>query len=169
MQKNMLVIGTGAWGTALAITAHRSGNKVTMWSKEPELKVEIEKTRINRFLPGVNLPEGIKIVNEIDRSASVDCIMIAVPAQFIKDVLADLDLESFISLDIPIVICSKGIDIESLSLMSEVVQKFLPHHTMAILSGPSFAHEVAQNLPTAVTIACEEEDTGSQIMSHAVQ
>ena len=144
------VIGAGAWGTALAQALASDGSQVLLWAREPELVDEINSTRRNSlFLPGLALAETIGATNSIGDLAELSLLIVVPPAQFVAHVLSGLP-------DAPrdLVLCSKGIEAGTGRLMADVAREAAPSGRIAVLSGPTFAHEVAAGLPTAVTLAC---------------
>ena len=147
------VIGSGAWGTALALVASRTNNKVIIWSRNNNTCAEINQAQQNSYyLPNIDLPASITATTDLSAILSNDIFFLTVPAQNIRQLcveLASLKIDS----DKIIVICSKGIEQNSFKLMSEVVAQILPHNPVAILSGPNFAYEVAQNLPAITSIS----------------
>lgn len=148
------MLGGGAWGTALALTAHRAGSKTTLWIREKEIANSIKETGINPFLPGIHIPDSIHVTHNLKEAVEqTDCILLTVPSQFVRDMARQCEL--FLSPETPILICSKGIEENSGKLMTEVVADEMPGRSQAVLSGPSFAREVALEQPTAVTIATE--------------
>ena len=148
------VIGAGAWGTALAVAAAQAGRRVTLWARESEVVESITAKRENAvFLPGVTLPREINPARELRAACSADALLLVTPAQHTRSVLAEL--KTGVARDVPMVICAKGIERGTGKLISEVLQEFLQPQQVAILSGPSFARDVAAGLPTAVTIAAQ--------------
>jgi glycerol-3-phosphate dehydrogenase (NAD(P)+) len=145
------VIGAGAWGTALALVAAQAGRRVTLWAREAEVVESIKIRRENRrFLPGVTLPETIVATSDLASASTADALLIAVPAQHLRTTLRSLP--GAVMASVPLVLCAKGIERDTGMLLTEVLAECgaaLP----AILSGPSFARDVARNLPTAVAIA----------------
>ena len=157
------VIGAGAWGTALAYSALLGGRDVTIWARETEVAEALSSGDGNPvFLPGVKLPA---MAASIDLSAMAHCdaVLSVVPAQFTRAVLTDL--EPHIADGTPLLLCAKGIEQSSMSLMTDVLSEVLPNVTPCVLSGPSFAADVARGLPTAVTLACEDATLGERLMS----
>lgn len=145
------VIGAGAWGTALAQVAARAG-EVTLWAREPEVVAEIAGTRENAlFLPGLKLDAKIEATGDLAAAAAADAVLLVVPAQFLRPVARDL--QRHLKPEVPVVLCAKGIEASSGALMTEVAAETLPGRQLAVLSGPSFAHEVAKGLPTALVLA----------------
>ncbi len=144
------VIGAGAWGTALAQALAGDGSSVTLWAREPELVAEINTHRTNSlFLPSARLAESIHATGDIAELASLPVLLAVVPAQFLGPVLGQLPAGAR-----DLVLCAKGIEAGSGRLMSDVAAALAPAASIAVLSGPTFAHEVAAGLPTAVTLAC---------------
>ena len=154
------VLGGGAWGTALAsVMARHTSGPVSLWAREGETVAAINTTHINeQFLPGIELPEAILATDDLAALATCDIILMVVPAQFARSVLAELAL--LMKADASLVLCAKGIEQESLKLMSDVAGEFIDTRQIAVLSGPSFAADVARGLPTAVTLACADETRG---------
>ncbi len=150
--QRVAVIGAGAWGTALAIAARRAGREVSLWARDPALAASVHETRINaRYLPGRALDPGIAVTAELGVVADADAILLAVPAQAVRVIAASLS--PFLGPATPVVICAKGIEIATGALMPQVVGEALPGCPATMLSGPTFADEVARDLPTAVTLA----------------
>jgi glycerol-3-phosphate dehydrogenase (NAD(P)+) len=148
------VIGGGAWGTALASVAARAGNAVTLWALEPDVAKAINDTHENSvFLPGIALPREVHATNDLADLKDVAACLLVSPAQFARRMTTDL--APHLPSGAPIVICSKGIEQGTNKLMSEVIGETLPGAPVVILSGPTFAGEVAKGLPTAVTLAGE--------------
>jgi glycerol-3-phosphate dehydrogenase (NAD(P)+) len=151
--KRLAVVGAGAWGTALAIVARRAGTGVVLWSRNPEVVAAINQRSENPdYLPGVTLDPAITATGDIGVAvAGADAALLVVPAQFLRGVLQGLRYR--IPNGLPVLHCAKGIEIGSLAMMSQIGAQTLPGSPFAVLSGPSFAAEVARDLPTAVAIA----------------
>jgi len=157
------VVGAGAWGTALAIACNRAGREVILWARETEVVASIKTTRENAlFLPGVKIPEGVAATGDIAEAAQADAILAVTPAQHTRSALAAM--APHIPAGLPVILCAKGVERGSLSLMTEALAQTLPDATAAVLSGPSFAKEVAIGLPTAVTLACADRAAGERIV-----
>jgi glycerol-3-phosphate dehydrogenase (NAD(P)+) len=153
---HVAVIGAGAWGTALAVVAAGAGAKVSLWAREPDVVETIAKTRENaRFLPGAKLPDEIEPTLDIARASGADAILLTSPAQHLRAML--LTLKPHMNRGTPLVVCAKGIELGSGLLVTEVLDEIAPEAVPAVLSGPSFARDVARGLPTAVTIAARSE------------
>ncbi len=156
------VVGAGAWGTALAQVCARAGLAVTLWAREPEAVQAIGETRENRlFLPGVALDPAVRATGRLADLADADLILLVVPAQHLRATLGAL--RPHLRPGAPLVLCAKGVEQGSLKLMSEVAAEVAPDAALAVLSGPSFAGEVARGLPTAVTLACADAGLGEAL------
>ena len=156
------VLGGGAWGTALAVNAHRAGRKTILWARESQVSEAMRRGDGNPvFLPDVALP-AIDATTDMAGLAGCDAILAVVPAQFARQAFAQL--RPHIQDGTPVILCAKGIEQASLSLMTDVLAETLPAAAPAVLSGPSFAIDVARDLPTAVTLACADETLGQAIM-----
>jgi glycerol-3-phosphate dehydrogenase (NAD(P)+) len=149
---SVAIVGAGAWGTALAAIAAGGGAKVTLWAREPEVVKSIAERRENTlFLSGVELPRTLVPVTEVARVGSAEAVLVAAPAQHMRAVLTAL--RDVLKPGTPTVLCAKGIELNTGLLLHEVLAEILPRVEPAILSGPSFARDVAGGFPTAVTIA----------------
>ena len=152
---SIAVVGAGAWGTALAIAAAGNASKVLLWAREAEVVESIRGAHENRmFLPGVRLPEGIEATGELSQAGQAEAVLLVTPAQHLRTTLAAM--RGSMRPGTPVVICAKGIETGSGLLVNEVLDEVLADAEPAILSGPSFARDVARGLPTAVTIAARE-------------
>ena len=162
------IVGAGAWGTALAITSHRAGRDVLIWAYEPETVADIKRSHRNEaYLPGVSLDPSIAATARLNEVADCDFVLLATPTQQAREIVGALapDLKR----EQPLVICSKGIEQSTGKLISQVVAEIAPGPKIAVLSGPSFAAEVARGLPAAVTLASADETLGralSYALSH---
>jgi glycerol-3-phosphate dehydrogenase (NAD(P)+) len=157
------VIGAGAWGTALALVCARAGLNVILQAREPEVVESITARRVNEaFLPGVVLDERISVTADLSGLADCDLILAVPPAQFMRSTLEAYRPHH--RADVPVVLCSKGIERGTLKLMTEVLAETLPDAPAAVLSGPSFAADVSKGLPTAVTLACADVGLAEALM-----
>ncbi|MDF1626467.1 MAG: NAD(P)-dependent glycerol-3-phosphate dehydrogenase [Parvibaculaceae bacterium] len=157
MQK-IAVVGGGAWGTALASVAARAGRDVLIWARETDVVDAINTTHENTpFLPGIPLDRKIRATDDLNDLAGTEACLLVPPAQHLRTVASDL--APVLQGGTLVAICAKGIEQNSGKLMSEVLNESLPDALPAILSGPSFASDVAKGLPTAVTLACAEKKT----------
>jgi glycerol-3-phosphate dehydrogenase (NAD(P)+) len=152
---HIAVLGAGAWGTALALAARTAGRTVTLWVRETDVLNDIHAGRGNRFLPGVAMPEDLTVTGDLAQAAKADAILLVVPAQVLHGFAQSL--KPHLAKNQPVVICAKGMEKGSGKLVTEVAAESLPGAALAILSGPSFARDVARGLPTAVTIAAKPE------------
>lgn len=147
------MIGGGAWGTALAQVAAHDGRDVLLWAREKEVVASINAEHVNHlFLQDVALSGTIRATGELDELAAVDAFLVVAPAQHVGAVLAATPVRGR-----PLVLCAKGMEAGSRRLVGEVARAIHPDAPIAVLSGPTFAHEVARGLPTAVTLACEDD------------
>ena len=162
------VIGAGAWGTALAMTAARAGHEVTLWAREPELVEAMETLRENVvYLPGHRLPDAVRPTGEPDEMADREMVLLAAPAQATRAVMKVFS--PHLKAATPLVLCAKGIERKSGRFLSEVVAEMAPRLRPFVLSGPSFAADVAAGLPAAVTLAgsrIEEARDIARALSH---
>ncbi len=155
------VIGAGAWGTALAQVAASGGETVRLWALEPEVVAAINETRENMlYLPRVALAPAIVATNALADLADCDVLLLVTPAQHLRSVLAQAPVAGK-----ALTLCCKGIEAGTGLLMSEAAKAVCPDAPIAVLSGPTFAHEVGRGLPTAVTLACEDRAVGEAIAS----
>jgi len=153
------VIGGGAWGTALAQVAAADGADVLLWALESEVVGAINAAHENpAYLPGIPLSPSIRAVTDLAALADRDALLVVTPAQHLRSVLAGAPVG-----EKPLLLCAKGIEAKSRKLMSEAAAEACPDAPIAVLSGPTFAHEVARGLPTAITLACEDEALGSRL------
>jgi glycerol-3-phosphate dehydrogenase (NAD(P)+) len=155
--KRLAIIGGGAWGTALATVVCRAGGQATLWARDPAIVAAINHRNENPvYLPGINLTPAITATTDpAGALADADAALLAVPAQFLRGVLDAL--AAHLPARIPLLLCAKGIEAGSLLTMTELVADILPESPAGILSGPSFAAEVARGLPTAITIASRDQ------------
>jgi glycerol-3-phosphate dehydrogenase (NAD(P)+) len=160
------VLGAGSWGTALASLLAGKGYSVTSWDKEHAVLDDIAKAHRNeRYLPGVALPSSLYATADVAKALEgADLVVLAVPSHAVRHVA--IEMKRHVHAGTPIVNVAKGIEVETLMTMSEVLEDVLPvplHPYLAVLSGPSFAKEVAKGLPTAVTVAARWERIAKQV------
>jgi len=148
---HIAVLGAGAWGTALALAAHAAGRRVTLWVREPDILASLKAGGDNLFLPGVKLPRAVTPTGDLAEAAKADALLLVVPAQVLHGFIKSLTPR--LRDGLPLVICAKGIEKGTGKLVTEIAAAAAPDAALAILSGPSFARDVALGLPTAVTIA----------------
>jgi glycerol-3-phosphate dehydrogenase (NAD(P)+) len=159
---SVAVIGAGAWGTALAAAATRAGRDVTLYARSAEAAAQMKATRSNPRLPGVRVDDRIDITGDIAAAAHADLILIATPAQHLREAVAAL--APHLRKATPVIATAKGIERGTHKFMTEVIAEAAPGATPAILSGPSFADDVARGLPTAVTLAAKEEKLAAALV-----
>jgi glycerol-3-phosphate dehydrogenase (NAD(P)+) len=152
---SVAVIGAGAWGTALAGVAARAGRTVTLYARDASHAERIASSHENPRLPGVKLAAEIAVTHDRAKAGRADLILIATPAQHLR---AAVDgFAPHLRDGVPVIACAKGIEHGTHKFMTEVIAESAPHARPAILSGPSFADDVARGLPTAVTLAAKDE------------
>ena len=155
------VVGGGAWGTALAQVVATGGRETMLWALEPEVVEAVNARHENSlFLPNIPLSEAIRATSDLAELDSCDAWLMVTPAQHMRAVLENAPAGGR-----PLVLCSKGIEERSGKLLHEVANEVCPSSPIAVLSGPTFAHEVAAGLPTAVTLACTDRALGEQLRS----
>jgi glycerol-3-phosphate dehydrogenase (NAD(P)+) len=159
------VIGGGAWGTALAQVASAGDRETLLWALEPDVVEAINDRHENPvFLAGVPLNPSIRATSDLGDLAGCDAWLVVTPAQHMRAVLGQAA-----DCDKPLILCSKGIEEKSGELLHEVARQACPRAGIAVLSGPTFAHEVAKGLPTAVTLAAEDETLAEQLRDRIKQ
>ena len=160
--KSVAVIGAGAWGTALAGVAARAGRDVVLYARNAESAAQIAATRANPKLSGARLNAGVRVTDEIALAAAADVILIATPAQNLREAVTAI--APHLAKATPVIACAKGIERGTHKFMTEVIAEAAPDANPAILSGPSFADDVARGLPTAVTLAATDEALASSLV-----
>jgi glycerol-3-phosphate dehydrogenase (NAD(P)+) len=159
---SVAVIGAGAWGTALAGVAARAGRAVTLYARNAAHAGHIAWARENPRLPDIKLGSEIALTNDLAQAGRADIVLVTTPAQHLRaalNVLAPHLREAT-----PVIACAKGIEHGTHKFMTEVIAESAPHARPAILSGPSFANDVARGLPTAVTLAARDEALASNLV-----
>ena len=161
----LAVIGGGAWGSALAQVAARAGREVLLWAMESDVVEAINGAHENPiFLPGIALDPAIRATGDLEETGDCNAWLVVTPAQHMRAVL-----EQAPRCDVPRVLCSKGIEEHRGELLHQVAAGACPGAPVAVLSGPTFAHEVARGLPTAVTLAAEDEAVARELRSALAQ
>ena len=159
------IIGGGAWGTALAQVAAAGGRETLLWALEAEVVDSINTTHENNsFLPGVPLDPAIRATLEIDDLDVCEAWLVVTPAQHMRATLASAPEG-----DRPLILCAKGIEESTGELLHEVAREACPEAAIAVLSGPTFAHEVAKGLPTAVTLAADDSALAERLRDRLKQ
>jgi glycerol-3-phosphate dehydrogenase (NAD(P)+) len=156
------IVGGGAWGTALAQTMRLAVRDALLWAREPDVVADINDRHVNAiFLPGVPLDAGLKATTDLAEVATRDVVLMVAPAQHVRAACAGL-APHFASCK-PLVMCAKGIEQATGTLMGDVVAESLPQAALAILSGPSFAADVVRGLPAALTLAAADDDLAARL------
>ncbi|WP_417451985.1 NAD(P)H-dependent glycerol-3-phosphate dehydrogenase [Kordiimonas sp.] len=158
------VLGAGAWGTALAVAARGAGRDTLLWAREDEVVTSVNTAHVNSlFLPDVTLDPELKATGALEDLADRDAILVVSPAQHMRAMVRAL--KEHLPDGVPLVICSKGIEVATGKLLSEAVEEEAPNNPVAVLSGPTFAIEVARGLPCALTLASKDEKTGKALVA----
>jgi len=155
------VVGTGAWGVALANVGARAGRAITLVARDQKAAAAISQTRESPRLPGVAIEERVRIAAAVEPES--EAVLLAVPAQALRAVAKTLTVAA----GTPVIAAAKGIEQQTLAFMTEIIADTLPHAVPAILSGPSFALDVARGLPTAVTLATQDSGQ-AQALAQAI-
>ena len=163
--QRIAVLGGGAWGTALAQTCARAGRDVTLWEYDAGNAEHLASKRESRFLPGVRLEDSIKVTRALAEASRSQAILLVVPAQAMRSVIKSL--AQTIAAGTPLIACAKGIEHGTHKFMTEIIAECAPNAVPAILSGPSFAADVARGLPTAVTLAAADAQV-AQALAQAI-
>jgi glycerol-3-phosphate dehydrogenase (NAD(P)+) len=159
---SVAVIGAGAWGTALASVAARAGRSVTLYARDAGHAKRIATTRENPRLPGIELAEEIAVTNDLAQAERADIILVVTPAQHLR--AATNAIAAHLRESTPVIACAKGIEHGTHKFMTDIIAESAPHALPAILSGPSFADDVARGLPTAVTLAAKDEALAAELV-----
>lgn len=156
------IIGAGAWGTAMGEVFAKNGQDVLIWAKEADVVAGINVNHENAmYLPKIPLSDPLKATEDLQKIPDNKIILVATPAQFVRPTLEQI--KDKITPEHRLVICAKGIELETGLLMSQVVQQVVPHAVVAIMTGPTFARELASGMPGAVTIAAAKKDIGEEL------
>jgi glycerol-3-phosphate dehydrogenase (NAD(P)+) len=163
LNKKISVLGGGSWGTALSKLLSENGHKVTVWLRDEKQCKELSENRVNKkYLPNVKIPENVLFTSDINEAAkTTEILLLVIPTQIVRGVLRQIK-DEYKNGKI-IVNASKGIEIGSLSLVSDIVREETKNSIFAVLSGPSHAEEVGLSMPTAITIACEDKAVGEEL------
>ncbi len=157
----IIIVGAGAFGTALALSCLRTGASVSLVARRPEIADELRGTRQNqRYLKNIQLPEALEISSDFEILGGADLILLATPTQSASDSVRRFI--PYLSQSVPLVICAKGIHLENQTLLTDTIRPLISN-PLAVLSGPSFASEMAQNLPVAVMLAAQTVEEATVI------
>lgn len=158
---SIAVLGAGSWGTALANAVQRAGRAVTLWARNADSARAISHTGENPRLPGIRLDPRLTVTASLERALDADAILVVVPAQAVRSVVSAMPADRIEGR--PLVICAKGIERVTRKFMTDILAECAPDALPAILSGPSFAADVARGLPTAVTLAARDEQLAADL------
>ncbi len=162
--KNVAIIGSGSWGVALALLLHNNGHKVKIWSYTTEEADIINKEKRCKFLPDITLPDDFTCYTSLEETLEdTEIVLIVTPSSAIRGTVKQM--KTFVKRNQTFVLCSKGMEAESRKIYSEVIHEILPEINVAVLSGPSHAEEVSQNIPTAVVIASEKKEVAEELQN----
>jgi glycerol-3-phosphate dehydrogenase (NAD(P)+) len=159
---SVAIVGAGAWGTALAGVAARAGREVTLFARDADHAKRIETTRENPRLPGIKLAPEIAITSNLARAARAEIVLVVTPAQHLRGAVNAI--APHLRRGMPVIACAKGIEHGTHKFMTDIIAEAAPHAAPAILSGPSFAGDVARGLPTAVTLAAQDEQLATDLV-----
>ena len=160
------IIGAGGWGTALAVLWSKRGNAITLWGNNPERAAKLRETRENgEYLPGIKLPDAIHVTSDIADCSSADLIVFVTPSVALRSVAKRLQAANLNSGAI-LLSGTKGIEHGSGMRMSEVLHETFPDHTVAVLSGPNLAVEIARGLPTAAVLGCRNHECAEELQTY---
>lgn len=158
------ILGAGSWGTALALLWTKRGNEVVLWGHNPERTEQLRTTRDNAHLPGFKLPETIHVTSEIADCASADVIVFVTPSTALRQTAERI--RPLLAKEAILLSCTKGIEHGTGLRMTEILVQVCPDHTVAVLSGPNLALEVARELPTATVLGCEQAECAEELQQH---
>ncbi|MFL6544822.1 MAG: NAD(P)H-dependent glycerol-3-phosphate dehydrogenase, partial [Candidatus Udaeobacter sp.] len=163
--KTTAILGAGAWGTALAWLWGNNGRQISLWGHNSARVAHIKKTRENRdYLPGIKLPRSVDVTSELGNCARADLIVFVTPSIVLRQIANRL--QKFIDKPHALFLsCTKGIEYRTGMRMSQILREVFPAHRVAALSGPNLAVEIAQNLPTATVIGCDDVDCATSLQS----
>ncbi len=153
--QTIAIVGAGAWGTALANAAARAGREVILYARDASVATQIEKTRENPKLPGIQLATSVAVTSDLAQAGQAGAVLLVTPAQSLRE--AAISLAPHLVPGTPVIVCAKGIERGTHQFMTEIVTEVIPQAVPAILSGPSFDVDVARGLPTAVTLTTRDE------------
>ena len=157
------IVGAGAWGTALAWLWSKNGREISLWGHNGGRVLRMQETRENTdYLPGIKLPESVRVTSELRDCAGADLIVFVTPSAALREIATRL--RKLISNPHAVLLsCTKGIEHVTGKRMSQILREIFPEHLVAVLSGPNLAVEIAQNLPTATVIGCDDLDRATQL------
>ena len=157
------ILGAGSWGTALALVLHENDLRVTLWGHDAEHVAQVARERANTaYLPGIDLPEALAFTADLEALAPCDLILVVTPSKALREVAARLSTVALRE-DAVLLSCTKGVERGSGWRMSEILAESFPNHSIAVLSGPSHAEEVARRMPTAIVLGCADEPVAQRL------
>jgi glycerol-3-phosphate dehydrogenase (NAD(P)+) len=160
------LVGAGGWGTALAVLWAKRGNEITLWGHDPERTEKVRVTRENpEYLPGVKLPESIRVTSDISHCAEADLIVFVTPSTALRSVAKQLRASLSDSRAV-LLSGTKGIEHGTGMRMSQILEEIFPQNTVAVLSGPNLAVEVSRDLPTATVLGCPVAECAEELQRH---
>lgn len=163
--KKIAIIGSGSWGSALAIYLGSKSENVTIWSFLEEEKDIINNEHTCKFLPGSVIPENVVATTSLEEAISgAELILHVTPSKFVRSTIKNY--KDFVKKDQIVLMCSKGLELETLKTLDEIIEEELPEVKYGILSGPSHAEEVSIGIPTALVIASKYEDVKTEVMEN---
>ena len=161
--RTVAVLGAGSWGTALAVLWSKRGNAITLWGNNPERTAQLRATRENsEYLPGIKLPDAIRVTSDIADCSSADLIVFVTPSVVFRSVAKRLQATNLNSSAI-LLSGTKGIEHGTGMRMTEVLHEIFPDHTVAVLSGPNLAVEISRDLPTAAVLGCRNHECAEEL------
>ncbi len=160
---HIAILGAGGWGTALAWLWGKDGQRVSLWGHNADRVICMQKTRKNSdYLPGLKLPESVQVTSELTKCAEADLIVFVTPSTALREIAGHLR-KVIGNARVILLSCTKGIEHRTGMRMSQILHEAFPEHRIAVLSGPNLAVEIAQNLPTATVIACDDADCATNL------
>ncbi|MGZ4966506.1 MAG: NAD(P)H-dependent glycerol-3-phosphate dehydrogenase [Chthoniobacterales bacterium] len=160
-----VVLGAGGWGTALAILWAKRGNAVTLWGHNPSLIERLQKSHENAdYLPGIRIPESICLTSDLAECAKGDLVVFVTPSMALRCVAQAL--QEYLTSAPVLLSCTKGIEHGTGLRMSEILGQLFPRSSIAVLSGPNLAAEVARDLPTAAVLGCQNADCVQELQQY---
>lgn len=159
------ILGAGSWGTALAILWGKDGRSIRLWGHDANRVAEIQESRVNNsYLPGFKLPDSVRVTSELADCRDADLIVFVMPSTALREI-ATRFREIGADREMVLLSCTKGIEHGTSRRMSEILNEIFPKQTVAVLSGPNLAMEVAQEMPTATVIGCQDLDCGAALQN----
>lgn len=160
MMESAIVLGAGSWGTALAAMLALRGVKVQFWGRDEELMAEMASTRRNtRYLPEMEIPDGVVPVSSLDALKPVELVVFVTPSKALPGMAEQLRQKGLVSAGTVLLSCSKGVELDTGRCMTEILHAEFPEMKVAALSGPNHAEEISKRMASAAVVACKDEAT----------